>query len=65
MIPITYTLTARDDGYRIRDWFRGGQNTLDAAEAAATAVEADAILRAAYLGPDADGVEVRWTVEEE
>lgn len=59
---IDYALSARDDGYRVRDWFRGGQATLDAAADAATAKDADAILRAAYLGPDVDGVTVDWRI---
>jgi hypothetical protein len=61
---IIYTLTAHDDGYRVRNWFRDGQQTLDAAEDADTVEDAEHILRSAYLGPDVDGVEVRWTVSQ-
>lgn len=59
-IKIDAYTTEHDDGYRVSDWFRGGQQTLDAAEDAASVEKADEILRAAYLGPDTDGVEVRW-----
>jgi hypothetical protein len=59
---IEFSLSAHDDGYRVRDWFRDGQATIDAAEGSASAEEADRILRAAYLGPDVDGVTVSWTI---
>lgn len=55
-------VTGDDDGYRFRDWFREGQETIDAAEAAGSLEEAEAILKAAYLGADCDGVEAKWTV---
>lgn len=59
---ILFNLSATDDGYRVRDWFQGGAATLDEAREAASAEEADAILRAAYLGPDVDGVTVEWGI---
>jgi hypothetical protein len=61
-LEITYAFTAHDDGYRARDWFDGGQETLDEAAEAKTPEEANAILRRAYLGPDVDGVEVIWSI---
>lgn len=61
MIDIDGMLTQHDDGYRFADWFRGGHETLERAREAATPEEADAILRAAYLGADIDGVEAKWT----
>ena len=62
MINIDLYVTRHDDGYNVADWFRGGLVTIETAEMAPTPVEADRILRAAYLGPDVDGVEVRWTI---
>ncbi len=61
-VNIDMWVSEHDDGYRARDWFQGGQATLDAAADADTAEAADAILRAAYLGPDSDGVVVHWTI---
>jgi hypothetical protein len=63
-MEITYTLSAHDDGYRVRDWFRGAQHTLDAAEEATTAEEAERVLHLAYKGPDVDGVTVSWQISE-
>lgn len=62
MLQIDFTLSAHDDGYRVADWFRGGQATIDAAEKAPSPADADAILAAAYRGPDVDGVKVTWDV---
>lgn len=59
---IEYKLSAHDNGYRIRDWFEGGQATLLAAGAATHAEDAERILKTAYLGPDTDGVDVSWIV---
>ena len=61
-MEIEYFTSEHDDGYRIADWFKGGQATLDAAEAAKTKAEADGILTRAYLGPDTDGVTVGWVI---
>lgn len=58
---ICFSLSAHDDGYNVADWFAG--DAIERAEAAATAADADAILRTAYLGPDVDGVEVTWTID--
>jgi hypothetical protein len=63
-MTVTFTLTAQDDGYRVRDWFKGGQSTLNFVETATSVEEAEQILRFAYLGPDVDGVEVRWQISE-
>lgn len=60
---IEFIFSSHDDGYRAQDWFRGGYQTLSAAEGAETVAEADAILRSAYKGPDVDGVEVRWIIQ--
>jgi hypothetical protein len=62
VLEITYRLTEHDDGYRVADWFRGGYETLVAAAKAATPEKADAILCAAYRGPDVDGVEAKWSI---
>lgn len=62
---ITFTLSEADDGYRVRDWFRWdmkGPHPIEQAEEAGTAEEAERILRAAYRGPDPDGVEVSWRI---
>lgn len=49
-----------EDGYDFRAYFKdGGWNRAERAE---TAEEADAILRATYLGDDEDGVGLSWTV---
>lgn len=61
-MTIDFTLSAHDDSYRVRDWFRGGDATLDAAENADTPDEAERILRDAYIGPDVDGVTVSWSI---
>lgn len=61
---IDYMLSAHDDGYRIADWFHGGDATL-AAASRATPAGAEAILRDAYRGPDCDGVTVSWTIDSE
>ena len=58
---ISYTLSQHDDGYFVGDWFRGDATTV--AQACHTAENADAILKAHYLGPDKDGVEVTWDIE--
>jgi len=46
----------------VGDWFRGGQATIEKAEAAATAEDADNILTEAYLGDDARGNGLYWDV---
>jgi hypothetical protein len=61
-ISIDLWVSEHDDGYNVADWFHGGLTTIEAAEDAATAAEADRILRDAYRGPDVDGVEVHWTI---
>lgn len=55
--------TADDTGMNVGDWFQGGWDTIDAAEGANTAHEADEILSGAYLGPDGDGVDVSWVIK--
>ena len=61
-LEIEFTLSEHDDGYHVADWFSGGLATIEAAKSAASAEEAGAILRDAYLGADKDGVEVEWKV---
>jgi hypothetical protein len=50
----------RDDGYSVYDLFDG--LAIEEAQEASTVEEAEAILRAAYRGPDVDGVGVRWVI---
>jgi hypothetical protein len=59
----TYKIFARvnaehRDGYSVYDWFDG--DVLDCEFA--TAADAEAAARAAYKGPDVDGVECIWEI---
>jgi hypothetical protein len=62
ILDIEYVISRHHDGYRVSDWFQGGQETLDAAEIALIAADAERILWDAYLGPDVDGVTVTWRI---
>lgn len=64
MITIDFSIDppSAEIGAHVQDWFDGGFETLERAKAAATASEADQILRAAYRGADVDGASVRWDI---
>jgi hypothetical protein len=64
-VSIDLWTTVHDDHYRVADWFRGGEATLEVARAAPSPHEADLILQGAYRGRDQDGVGVVWAIAQE
>jgi len=59
---IELSLSHHDNSYYSVDWFKGEDETIERASNAKSEEEADAILRAAYKGPDVDGVTCKWFI---